>query len=80
MHLFDLSFLKKLGIARIPRKNLLTFKTMTENQIVVFLILPGILETDLRFFSSPSAIVVLENEQLKTVEMNKSVNHIVLSI
>jgi len=53
---------------------------MTENQILFFSILRGILETDLRFFSSSSPIAVLENEQLKTVEMNKSVNHIVLSI
>jgi len=45
-----------------------------------FELIPGTLEPALKFFSSSSAIGVLENEELKTVEMYKSVNHTVLSI
>jgi len=50
-----------------------------ENKSFVELI-PGALEPDFRFFSSSSAIALLENGKLKTVETNKSVNHIVHSI
>jgi len=45
-----------------------------------FELIPGTLESSGRFLSSSSAIAVLENEQLKTFEMNKSVKHVVLSI
>jgi len=45
-----------------------------------FELLPETIEQAFRFFSSSSAIAVLENEQLKTFEMDKSVNYIVVSI
>jgi len=45
-----------------------------------FELIPGTLEPALEFLSSSSAMAVLENEQLKTVEMNKSVKNVVLSI
>jgi len=45
-----------------------------------FELIPGTLEPAVEFFSSPSAIAGLENEQLKTVEMNKSVKNVVLGI
>jgi len=45
-----------------------------------FELLPETFEQPFRFFSSSSAIAVLDNEQLKTVEMDKSVNYIVVSI
>jgi len=45
-----------------------------------FELLPETIEQVFRFFSSSSAIAVLENEQLKTVEMDKSMNYIVVSI
>ena len=45
-----------------------------------FELLPETIEQVFRFFSSSSAIAVLENEQLKMVEMDTSMNYIVVSI
>ena len=69
-----------LSITRIPRKCFMVFQKNHRKTSRFFELIPGTLESSRRFLSSSSAIAVLENEQLKTFEMNKSVKHVVLSI
>jgi len=64
-----------IATTSIPLKHSIIFWKNHKKKNRWFELAPGTLETALRFFSSTSAIAVLENEQLKTVEMNKPVNH-----